>query len=350
MKVTRLFAASVLLLIILFFSSGCINRRPAIDADKFWVAMHFLNYNDDESLDTLAGELPRLRGMGVNTIILEVDYHFNYLSHPELRQGLKQITREGAGRFAETCRQNQMRLIIEFQCLGHQSWAKETFPLLTKYPHLDITPGEFPENEGLYCREWDPENPEVYKIVFALLDELIEAFQPEGVHVGMDETFLLGHEKSPNTRGKDPARLYAGVVNRLHQHLVARRKVEMLMWGDRLIDVNVHDYGEWEASKNGTAPAIDMIPRDIIICDWHYEVFDMGYPSIKMFMDKGFRVLPTSWNDLEAERQLIEYSLDHYQDSMLGHLFTAWSKYQEPGSYPPLIQGLKIFEAAGILK
>jgi hypothetical protein len=51
------------------------------------------------------------------------------------------------------------------------------------------------------------------------------------------------------------------------------------MWGDRLIDGKKYDFGEWEASTNGTAAAIDLIPKDIIVCPWHYELRD-NYPSI----------------------------------------------------------------------
>jgi hypothetical protein len=107
------------------------------------------------------------------------------------------------------------------------------------------------------------------------------------------------------------------------------------MWGDRLIDAERYDYGEWEASKNNTWPAIYMIPRDIIIADWHYEKRE-SYPSLPLFLDKGFRVLPTSWKDVEASRKLIEYArrLDH--PSVLGHLFTMWSKVEKPAEWPPL--------------
>ena len=73
----------------------------------------------------------------------------------------------------------------------------------------------------------------------------------------------------------------------------------MLMWGDRLIDANVMKYGKWEASENGTAPAIDLIPKDIIICDWHYEQ-RTDYPSVRYFQEKGFRVWPAGWNNVEA--------------------------------------------------
>ena len=47
------------------------------------------------------------------------------------------------------------------------------------------------------------------------------------------------------------------------------------------------------SSKNGTASAVDSIPKDIIICDWHYEK-RADYPSLRYFQDKGFRVWPAS--------------------------------------------------------
>ena len=90
-----------------------------------------------------------------------------------------------------------------------------------------------------------------------LMDEIIDAFRADAFHVGMDEVFLLGSEKSPSTKGKDPGVLFANAVKELHNHLVRKRRVEMLMWGDRLIDAAKYDYGEWEAAKNGTATAIE---------------------------------------------------------------------------------------------
>src|SRR6185295_9189473 len=129
----------------------------------------------------------------------------------------------------------------------------------------------------IYCREWDPLNKEVWRIVFELMDEIIDGFRADAIHVGMDEIFLLGSEQSPSTKGKDVGVLFANAVKEIHTHLVRKRGVEMLMWGDRLIDANQYDFGEWEAAKNGTATALDLIPKDIIICPWHYEVRE-SYP------------------------------------------------------------------------
>lgn len=306
-----------------------------------WRALHLLGYHSDGDLAELGRELPALSALGVNVLILEVDYHFEFQSHPELRQGENPITQAGARRFARRCRKNGIRLIPQFQVLGHQSWAGETFPLLTEYPELDLTPGAFPGNEGIYCREWDPLNPRVDRIVFDLIDEILAAFKADALHVGMDEVFLLGSEHSPSTWGRDPAQLFAEVVNNYHRFLIEDRGVEMLMWGDRLIDGEVYDYGEWEASRNGTATAIDAIPKDVIVCDWHYERRADGYPSVPMFLEKGFRVLPTSWRDVEASAALIEFSGRQESPRMLGHLFTTWSRLDDLPGYPPMVQGLE---------
>ena len=102
-------------------------------------------------------QLPQLAKLGINCLILEVNYGFEFQSHPELRHGDRQITKAGAKRFRAKCNDNGIELVPQFQCLGHQSWSKNTGPLLTKYPELDLTPGAFPDNKGIYCREWDPD-------------------------------------------------------------------------------------------------------------------------------------------------------------------------------------------------
>lgn len=327
----------VLCLLLFTFAANARTAKP-------WRAVHLLDYNTDTALEALGQNLETLARQGINVIILEVDYNFAFKSHPELRRGTDPITRDGARRFASLCKKLGIRLIPQFQSLGHQSWKAETFPLLTVYPQFDLTPGAFPKNEGIYCREWDPLNPEVWRIVFKLMDEIIDAFRADAFHVGMDEVFLLGSEQSPSTEGKDPGVLFANAVKEIHGHLVRKRRVEMLMWGDRLIDAARYDYGEWEAAKNGTAAAIDLIPKDIIVCDWHYEVRD-SYPSISMFIQKGFRVLPSGWKNVDATRALIKHSRSHKSPKVLGYLFTTWGvKKDELLAFPPLTEGLKLLQ------
>jgi hypothetical protein len=319
--------------------------EPARKAPK-WCGVHLIVFRSDKDLDILASQLPKLAALGVNVLILEVNYNFQFQSHPELRSGDNVITRTGARQFAAQCHKHGIRVIPQFQSLGHQSWKSNTLPLLTVYPKLDLTPGAFPGNKGIYCREWDPLNPDVNKIVFPLLDELLDAFQADALHVGMDEVFLLGSEKSPSTKGQDPAKLFAKAVNDLHQHLVKERKVEMLMWADRLFDANKYHWGEWEASKVGTAGAVDMIPKDIILCPWHYKKRD-AYPSLPLFLEKGFRVLPAGWRDVNATRALIESSQKLNSPKLLGHLFTTWGggKKDAVTEYKPLVEGSRLVKS-----
>ena len=108
-------------------------------------------------------------------------------------------------------------------------------------------------------------------------------------------------------------------------------------------DGKKYDFGEWEASLNGTAPAIDMIPRDIIMVPWHYG-YKKSYPSIPMFLAKGFRVLPASFSDTSAVKSLIEYSYDFAENkNMLGHLFTTWTVHTIDSllSFEPIKVGMK---------
>jgi hypothetical protein len=318
-----------------------------------WRGVHVF-VGSQKAAETLRAEVPDLAAIGVNVIVAEVDYGFQYASHPELasKSGL---SREEARALAAACRQKGIRLIPQFQCLGHQSWDKDTGPLLTKHPEFDETPGQYPRNEGLYCRSWCPLNPEVNPIIFDLMDELLDAFQADALHVGMDEVFVIASEHCPRCKGKSAAELFAKAVNDYHAHLVGRRKVEMLMWGDRLIDDKATGYGKYESSQNGTWSAIDAVPKDIIICDWHYGK-QAEYPSVRLFQEKGFRVWPAGWKDVDATEALIDFSEHHKIDArMLGHLCTTWgsAKPGEISQWPPVraamtkLGGIKQEQAVG---
>lgn len=340
--------------VVLLTIGGCIlaaSRSYAAvppTAEQPWRALHVINYTNDEALDRLARQLPQLAKLGINCLILEVNYGFEFQSHPELRQGERQITKAGAQKLLATCRELGIELVPQFMCLGHQSWSRQTFPLLTTYPELDLTPGAFPENKGIYCREWDPMNPKTNQIAFALIDEIADAFEARAFHVGMDEVFLLKSEHAPSTKDLDPADVFAKAVTDVHGHVVAQRGLTMLMWSDRLIDGKATGFGEWEGSQVGTAPAVDRIPKDIILCPWHYEVRkNKQYESLPYFMDKGFRILPASWKNTEATLDLIrDAQARQTEGRLVGHIFTTWGNRRDNwAEFEPLQKGLHLLLA-----
>lgn len=238
----------------------------------------------------IRGALPR---EGVNTLIVEFGYRFDFRSRPEFSDG-SAPGRGEAAEIARACREAGVEFIPQINCLGHQSWAGNNGRLLQKHPEFDETPGKFPGNKGIYCRSYCPLHPEVHKVLFDLIDELAEACGAESFHVGMDEVFILSDPDCPRCRGKDPADLFAGEVKLLHEHLRAKGR-RMWLWGDRFLDGKATKIGKWEASENGTHPAVDRVPKDLVVCDWHYE---KAHETPRFFAERGFEVVACPWRKI----------------------------------------------------
>jgi hypothetical protein len=145
-KITVLILATIALILAI---SACAPRpKPALVArtEPLWFGLHVLA-EKGAAAEALIAELPALAKAGINVLIFEVDYNYEFVSHPELRVDAP-ISRETVKKIVDLCRDLNIRLIPEFQSLGHQSWAEKTHPLLVKYPHLDESPDKYPGNKG----------------------------------------------------------------------------------------------------------------------------------------------------------------------------------------------------------
>ena len=168
----------------------------------------------------------------------------------------------------------------------------------------------------------------MHKVVFGLVDELLEVFHAEAFHAGMDEVFYIGQEECPRCGGRDKAELFAGEVRKIRDHL-ARSNKRLWIWGDRLLDGKTTGMGMWEASMNNTHRAIDMIPKDVMICDWHYERPD---PTAAYFAMKGLDVATCSWRkgDLARQQWALQQQLRNGATAKMkahykGMIHTVWS-------------------------
>jgi hypothetical protein len=270
----------------------------------------------------------------VNTLILRVDFNYEYTSHPELRDS-SSLSKNDVASIVAVCKKNNIRVIPQINLLGHQSWANRTTNLLRVYPEFDETPHVkmpekyvWPNPDGLYCKSYCPLHPGVHKVVFELVDELCAAFETDAFHAGMDEVFYIGDDKCPRCGGQDKAELFANEVRTIRDHL-AKSNRQLWIWGDRLLDGKSTGLGMWEASMNNTHRAIDMVPKDIMICDWHYERADK---TAVYFAMKGFQVVTCPWrnppvaveqvNDmLDFRKSATKATRDRYQ----GMVQTVWS-------------------------
>lgn len=285
----------------------------------------------DDFVDFIENELaPR----AVNTLLLRVDYNYQYDSHPELRDE-NALSREDVKRLVSASQQNNISIIPQINLLGHQSWASDLGNLLTIYPEFDETPHielpeeyEWPNEDGLYCKSYCPLHPEVHTVVFDLVDEIMEVFEASAFHAGMDEVFYIGDEKCPRCAGRDKAELFANEVTKIRNHL-AQNEQELWIWGDRLLDGKTTGLGMWEASMNNTHRAVDMIPKDVVICDWHYE---RAEPTAAYFAMKGLRVITCPWNKPQVAldqwknyREFKETANPALAERYLGIMQTIWT-------------------------
>ncbi|TAL66022.1 MAG: glycoside hydrolase [Bacteroidetes bacterium] len=285
----------------------------------------------DEFLKFINEELaPR----SVNTLILRVDYNYQYESHPELRDSIA-LSKSEIKKLVAVCRKNNIQIIPQVNLLGHQSWEESIGNLLKVYPEFDETPlvrmpekHVWPNADRLYCKSYCPLHPDVHKVVFAIVDEICEVFETDAFHAGMDEVFYIGESQCPRCAGKDKSELFAGEVRTIRDHLATKGR-KLWIWGDRMIDGKTTGIGEWEASFNDTYRAVDLIPKDVVICDWHYERPDQTGVYFAM---KGLNVVTCPWRNPETAVQQVQdmfrfrnHSTPEMKDRFMGIIQIIWS-------------------------
>ncbi|MEW6356117.1 MAG: glycoside hydrolase family 20 zincin-like fold domain-containing protein [Planctomycetota bacterium] len=186
---------------------------------------------------------------------------------------------------------------------------------LAEFPKKRVSDyGDFFYWEPVY----DPNNPEVRKIVAAVLDETIELFRPAILHIGHDECGALAFVPRKNDR--EITDLFAGSVRFLHGYL-KERNVRTMMWGDMLLSELQFPTGSAHGAHPGapTWPAIKDIPKDVIVADWQHYPFarpypDAGgaredFPSSLYFSDNGFSVMGAVLGKFAKEKN----DLDRWQ-------------------------------------
>lgn len=269
----------------------------------------------------------------INTLILGVHYNYAFKSRPELASE-HAIGKEDVTKIVEACRKHKINVFPLINLLGHQSWGAQTGKLLQVYPEFSETPNiraqefKWPNAEGYYCLSYCPLHPEVHNVIFPLIDEVLTDFQAKDFHAGMDEVFYIGHDSCPRCQGKDPAKLFADEVRAVRNHL-APSGTKLWIWGDRLIDGTKTGVGEWEGAAGGTAPALAMIPKDIVVCDWHYNRAETTAP---LFAAEEIDVVSCFWNrpqvaadTINAVRFFRKVSSNRMASHYRGVMQTFWS-------------------------
>ncbi len=308
------------------------------------------------------------------------NYNYSY-SHPA-----GGFTAQEANQMAVIARQNNMRIVVAHQIFTHEAGNtfREVYPeyMLAGNPwqqnvkyigHEGDKPDYVQYNGNTYrCIKdhtsslsnapgtvggkefWsdpapsdtrDPFNKDGEAVVFKMVDELINTFtvngvKPDGFSIESDE---LGHfyndpQNAPgNTAHLNAAQIFAMVISNAYNHIKANNpNMEVIMWGDMLDPYWNGGSKTLYPTFSETAGAADLISKNIIIGDWRYDENEPAptrfnntkkvYPSVGEFIDKGFRVWPVGWKDVQANTDLIwtENIEQARTGKVMGHMYSTW--------------------------
>ena len=276
----------------------------------------------------------------IDTIMLEIGGAMEYIRHPEINRawedyarplrkdpdaafrlqysnnfpknsihcengGGSYLTREEVKYIAGCCAQNRLRVIPEVPSLTHCDY------LLCAHKELaERREDAFPDH---YC----PSDERVYRLLFDVLEEVIEVFRPEIVNIGHDELYSVG--VCPRCSGKNAEDLYVEDILKIYSFL-KKKKIRTAMWADKLLcsrDKTGQPYGGNELKMvytpeegGGTVivpavyRAVYRLPRDILLFHWHYL---FGEKTDELFASLGYEYLLANLNPVtipNLERRL----------------------------------------------
>jgi len=294
-----------------------------------------------DGIDEFLRFIDMLIAFGHNTVMLEIGGGMEYKRHPEINEGWidyckifeefngktewvqrsawypknaihcdnaggKFLTHEELSRIVDYCRERHFEIIPEVPSLSHVDY------LLYNHPELaELSDDHLPNNA---C----PQNEDYYKLIFDVLDEVVEVFKPTRVNICHDEAYVFCH--CPRCRGKDAADLFAYHMTRLHSHL-AEYGVRTMIWGDGILpmehggNAGFHRRYPWDGK------------RIVYIEGEKYEVHNFKYHSIDEYnaaIDTGESVeglyVPPKKNSINLiprDIEMMDWSWSLYNSSEL---------------------------------
>jgi hypothetical protein len=255
-------------------------------------------------------------------VLLAKKHHFNTLilmmangvaleSMPWLAK--KKIwTKKDFLKFVIFAKKQEMEIIPEVKFLTHQEKLFNNY-----YP-------EFMLNK----RTYNPNNQNVYEIIFPIIDELIELTGCEKFHIGHDEVVgykpFIGKKYIEKGQKRLTATEYYNDIVKIYNYLKVKN-IKTMMWGDELYSREYYPSAKkWHKEHNINFINLKMkLPKDIIICDWQYERKVKEFLSFKNFSLEGFTVYGATWKEYQTTKNFTKYiSGLNYQNS--GMIATTW--------------------------
>lgn len=250
-----------------------------------------------------------------NTLVLEIADAIR-LNSMDFIAGSTAWSKEQFLEVISFAKENGFEIIPEMNLLTHQERM-----LKNRYPDLMF-------NKSTY----DPRKEDVYRIIFPIIDEIIDTVHPKRFHIGHDEVagnvnFDAVDLRDPNPLPPD---LYLKDVIRLYEYL-KKRNLEVWMWGNMLISPDefptmvtkqIHGINNYSKIR-------DRIPKDIILGDCHFYDEKSGFPSSLFYASSGFKVIGCTWKREGTIKNFSKYMFSisdkpAISDNVKGMIATTW--------------------------
>ncbi len=287
-----------------------------------------------DNIDAFKKIIDRLVYYKYNSIMIEVGGAMEYEKHPEINKKWKEfcdevsvspeathkiqmgypwaknsihadngcggyITKAQMRELVEYCREREIDVIPEVPSLSHSDY------IVMAYPELNERAEDpYPDT---YC----PSNPKSYEILFDIIDEVIEVFEPEYINIGHDEFYTVGI--CDKCKDKDPVALYVNDIKKINDYLKTKG-IKSIMWCEKIL-YKVAKYGDiyglegaWARPHYGIPDmgrAAGRIPKDVILMNWYwslnsydekFNVVDLGYEDEKKLIDDGYEMIYGNFN------------------------------------------------------
>ena len=231
-----------------------------------------------------------LAPMRINTIFLELAGAMQLDRRPEIAEAWERQNRLAAeGKAApvphgEVCgggtlTKAEVRDLVEFA----RSYGIEVIPEIQSHSHVQYLTmtypqiAEAPSDDG-YPDSYCPLHPDSHRIVFDIIDEVVELLGPlRYLHMGHDEIYTMA--ECPRCRDKSRDELFAHDVKALHGYL-KEKGVGMMVWADML-----QPWQRYAGTESASA-----IPKDIIMLEfvWYFRPWA---DTEDLLLENGFQVI-----------------------------------------------------------
>ena len=176
-----------------------------------------------------------------------------------------------------------LEVIPEVQSWGHTQYITMAYPYLAEIEEevendkmVNLHSEDY-RPDTRYYHTMCPNHPDYYQVIFGILEEVLEAVQPERfVHMGHDEIYSTG--KCAVCKKLSGGDIFATEVNKLNTY-IKQKGLRMMIWADML-----------QQQKYATPTAINKVDKDIILLDFVW-YFHLDEEIEDHLLDHGFQVI-----------------------------------------------------------